>query len=482
MHKYKKAGVLLSLALLGAGCGDFLSGPGLTENPNSATTGTMLQQLIAVQANMFTRLEGQLARSAGMFTQQIIGSNNQQLQWGTQYGASESDIPAHMSSLYTGAGLLGLRNIQAAALAANDPLIGGIAKIWEGYAFGMATSVWGDLPYTEALDPAILTPKLDPQQAIYTAVQTRLDEGIALLRTAPTAGNCDPADLIYCAAPATRALQISRWIAAAYTLKARFWLHLVERQGNAAYTQALNAAQNGIAEAPANATQAQNGQAPGDFRSFHGTTIDQDANIWAEFLNSRQDLVAGDVLISILKARNDPRLAVYFAANASGNFVGANENNVAVGVGGPSVINGNNNVNRRALAFRQPFITWAENQLIMAEAKFALGDIPGASLNVNAVRVAVGMAPLGVVTFNDVMLEKYIAMFQNIDVWSDFKRTCIPLVRPFGPAPEVPGRLPYSVTERTANPNLPLPANYPAGTTGVSTLRNWNDPTACPRP
>ena len=479
MNRYMKAGVLLSLGLIGAGCKDFLSGPGLTENPNSPTEGTMLQQLVAVQANMFTRLEGQLARSAGMYTQQLIGSNNQQLTWGTQYSATESDIPAHMSSLYTGGGLLGLRNIQAAANTAGDKFIEGVAKVWEGYAFGMATSIWGDLPYTEALNPAILTPKLDAQQTIYSEVQKRLDEGIVLLKAAPTTGNCDPADLVYCATTGTRALQVSRWIAAAYTLKARFYLHMVERQGNAAYTSALTAAQTGLAEAPTTTAQAQNGQANGDFRSFHGTTVDQDGNIWAEFLLQRQDIVAGDVLVSILKARSDPRLAAYFNANSTGAFIGANENNVAVPANAaPSVIN---TAVRRALTFRQPYITWAENQLILAEAKYQLGDIPGATINVNNVRAAVGLPALAVVTFNDVMLEKYIAMFQNIDVWSDFKRTCIPLLRPFGAAPEVPGRLPYSVTERTANPNLPLPSAYPAGTTGTSPVRNWNDPTPCPR-
>lgn len=479
MNRYRRAAAVLSLALLGAGCGEFLSGPGLTESPNTPTQVTTLQQLIAVQANMFTRLEGQLARSAGIYTQQIIGSNNQQLQWATQYQQSESDIPAHMSAFYTGAGLLGLRNIQAGAEAAGDPFIAGIAKIWEGYAFGTATSVWGDLPYSEALDPAIQTPALDPQQQIYADVQTRLDEGIALLRSAPTAGNCEAGDLIYCATTGTRALQVSRWIAAAYTLKARFYLHLVERNGAAAYTQALAAANQGIAEAPANATQAIHGQAPGDFRSFHGATLDQDANIWAEFLNQRQDLVAGNVLVQILQSRGDPRLAAYFNPNAAGNFVGHSENNAPVGTGSASVIN---TTVRRAFTFRQPLVTWAENQLILAEAKYQTGDIAGATINVNNVRAAVGMAPLAIVTFNDVMLEKYIAMFQNIDVWSDFKRTCIPLVRPFGTAAEVPGRLPYSQTERTANTNIPLPSAFPTGTTAPSALRNWNDPAACPRP
>jgi hypothetical protein len=470
---------VLVLGLLGAGCTSFLEGPGLTENPNSAVVGTPLQQLIAIQANMFTRLEGQMARSAGMFTQQIIGSNNQQLQWGTQYGFSESDIPAHMSAFYTGAGLVGMRNVQAAGVAAGDKFLEGIGKVWEGYAFGTATSVWGDLPYSEALDPTIVTPKLDHQEDIYTAVQARLDEGITALKAAATTGNCDPGDLIYCATTVTRALQVSRWIAAAYTLKARFYLHLQERKGDAAYTSALAAANLGIAEAPTSATQAMHGQAPGDFRSFHGSTLDVDGNIWAEFLNSRQDLVAGNVLVAILKARSDPRLTAYFNTNAGGDVIGMNENAVVVGTGAASVIN---TAVRRVFNFRQPLVTWAENQLILAEAKYKLQGAAAALPHVNAVRIAVGMPSLASVTLDDVMTEKYIAMYQNIDVWSDFKRTCIPLVRPFGTATEVPGRLPYSSTERTANPNLPLPSAYPTGTTGPAALRNWNDPVACPRP
>jgi hypothetical protein len=472
----KRAILGLGVVLCAAACSDFLSGPGLTDNPNQATDATPLQQLIAVQASEFTRLEGQLARSAGIYTQQLIGSNNQQLQWATQYGQSESDIPGTMSAFYTGGGLVGLRNIQASANASGDKLLEGIAKIWEGLQFGTATSVWGDLPYSEALNPSILTPKLDPQQQIYDEVQKRLDEGIALLQAAPSTGNCEPADLIYCATATTRALQISRWIAAAYTMKARFYLHLVERNGNAAYTQALAAAQKGIAEAPTSATQAMHGQAPGDFRSFHGTTLDQDANIWYEFLNSRQDVVAGNTLIQILQSRGDPRLAAYFDPNSAGNFRGMDQNAKVPDNTPASVINISV---RRAPTFRQPLVTWAENQLIQAEAQYQLNGAAAALPFVNAVRTAVGMSALGAVTFQDVMIEKYVAMFQNIEVWSDWKRTCIPALTPFGSATEVPGRLPYSSTERVANPNIPLPSAYPAGTTGPAPLRNWDDPNKC---
>jgi hypothetical protein len=478
MSTYTKAGAILALTLVSAGCGDFLSGPGLTENPNNPTVGTALQQMIALQSNMSTRMEGQLARCAGVFTQQLIGSNNQQLSYCTQYGVTEQDISGQMSGFYTGGGLVAMRNIQNSG----DPLLAGIGKIWEGLAFGTATSVWGDLPYSEANNLAILAPQLDPQEDIYAEVQLRLDEGIASLQSAPSSGNCDPADLIYCASTTTlRATQIARWIAAAYTLKARFHLHLVERNGAPAYALALAAAQNGIAEVPTSAAQAMHGQAPGDFRTFHGNIQDFDANIWGEFLLARQDLVAGNSLIQILQSRGDPRIAAYFTPNSAGVYIGHNQNNVKIVTApaadsAPAVIN---TTVRRAFTFRQPLVTWAENQLILAEAKFMTGDSLGAVGHVNAVRSAVGMPSLGNVSFTDIMLEKHIAMYQNIDVWSDYKRTCIPTLTPFATNTEVLGRMPYGSAERTANSNVPLPSVYPGNTTGSSAVRNWNDPNPC---
>jgi hypothetical protein len=468
MNRYMKAGFVLSLATL-AGCDSFLAGPGLSENPNQPIDASAQAQFVAVQANMFTRFQGQLARSAAIYTQQLIGSNNQQLSWGTQYQVLETSMNDQMNPLYTGQGLVGLRNVQAVAKAAGDAQWEGIAKIWEAFLFGTAASIWGDLPYSEALNPEILTPKLDSQQELYNKVLALLDEGIGLLAGAgPGPG---PADLVYGG-------DVARWRRAAYTMKARFLLHLVERDGTSRYTQAIAAANQGINEAPTTPAQAMHGQAAGDFRAFHGATLG-DGNVWAQFLNQRQDVVAGHVLVQLLKDRNDPRLTQYFDAQGGSVVLGMNAEAVLVGTGAAAVVNSSV---RRVLTFRQPMVTWAENQLILAEAKFRTGDATGAAGHVNAVRRAVGMADLTTVNLQEIMLEKYIAQFQNIDTWSDFKRTCIPLVKPYLNNVEVPGRLPYGANERTANPNLPLPADYPAKTTGSSQQRNWNDPQACPRP
>src|SRR3954471_14175637 len=130
MNRSVRANLALTLALVGAaGCKDWLTGPGLTQNPNSPVGATAAQQLIAVQASGWVRLEGQLARNATFYTQQFIGTNNQQLTYGTQYTFTEADVSGFMSGLYTGAGLVGMRNIQSMSNAAGDATLEGISKI-----------------------------------------------------------------------------------------------------------------------------------------------------------------------------------------------------------------------------------------------------------------------------------------------------------------------------------------------------------------
>ena len=135
--------LIAALAGTAAGCGDFLSGPGLTDNPNSPTQATATQLFVAMQAGQATLMEGQVARSAAMYTQQLAGVANQQLAWGSQYAIGETDINQQFNGFYTGGGLVDLRNIEAAAHAAGDAQWEGIARIWEAFSMGTAASIWG---------------------------------------------------------------------------------------------------------------------------------------------------------------------------------------------------------------------------------------------------------------------------------------------------------------------------------------------------
>lgn len=449
-----------------ASCDEYLTGPGLTENPNQPIAASVDALFIAMQTRQFVLQEGQPARNSAIWTQQLAGVFNQQREWGSQYNLTENDIQGFFAGFYIGGGLKDLRKIQVEAQTANNPRLEAIAKVWEGFSFGTAASLWGDIPYREAVsdNPA---PKLDPQEQVYADVQALLSSAITQLQGAPTTSL--PSDLIY-------AGNSDRWRRAASTLKARYFLHVAPRAGQAAYQSALTAAQAGINEAPTSVTQALHGQAPGDFRAFHGTTLD-DGNIWSQFNEARTDLTANQRYVLVLRARNDPRLTQYFANATDGQIRGANQfGNTADGSTAFSLLNTTQRVTR---TFRQPFVTWTENQLIIAEAQFQLGNTAAALTAVNAVRTALGMPDLpGPITLEEIMVEKWIAQFQNIDSYSDYRRTCFPTLVPGGPssptpAAQVPGRFPYGSSERLQNPNIPPPSAQPA--------KNWNFATiTCP--
>jgi starch-binding outer membrane protein, SusD/RagB family len=449
-RSWKLTGVLA--AGLGLAACD-LEGPGLTENPNQPVVATTEQLYIAMQARQFVLQQGQLARQSAIWTQQVAGIFNQQKEWGSTYNVTENDISTHYNGVYIGGGLVDLRRIRREAAAAGNVRLEAFAKIWEALNIGTATSLWGDIAYREAVNAEqFAAPRLDPQEQVYADIQALLTEAIGQLQGAPTTPM--GIDLIYNG-------DSQRWIRAAHTLKARYHLHTGPRLGQAAYQLALQHAQQGINEPPANPTQAMHGQAPGDFRALHGNTLD-DANIWSQFLEARSDLAAHQTMITVLQQRNDPRLDAYFTPAGDGQWRGANqwgEGPGPWGLPGPP---------RTVRTFRQPFITWAETQLIMAEAHYQLGQAEQAREAVNRVRTAVGMPALPApITLEQIMLEKWIAQFQNVDAYSDFRRTCFPRLIPGGPnigtpAARVPGRLPYGVVERLDNPNVPPPGQQPA--------------------
>jgi hypothetical protein len=450
---------LLGAALIASaatGCKDFLNKEEVAQDPNNPTKATRDQLLVAAQAALFGLQESGIAQSACMWMQQCAGTGGRFVeQRGTNYQRLTSDYNNDFSQLYIGGGLVDLRKIQTSATADGDKVYAGVAKVLEAFLIGFGADAWGNIPYSEAASDNP-SPKFDNQLEVYAALQTLLTSAIADL---DGAGNGPVAfDLVYGGDKA-------KWKQAAYTLKARYYMHTAEgpTKGtfvSAAYQNAITAANNGIASAA------------NDFTAYHGAATSE-RNIWYQFLTASgfgQDLVAGARLVDLMKARNDPRLSTYFVPNEAGGFGGLDVNSAT-----PA-----NQVSALNLQpeYRQPLITWAENQLILAEAKFQTGGGAAAALpHVNAVRQAAGLAPLSAaqVTLQSIMEEKYIALFQNVEAWSDYRRTCFPVLDPAGTATEVPGRVYYGPAEENANPNTPTVTQQDASNGG----RNPNDPTAC---
>ncbi len=449
---------IAALALVGVltACDDYLSGPGLTDDPNKPSDATTDQLYHAMQVTQYAWHTGDIARHTSMWMQQMAGIGNQTTAR-DQYEITEQDFSFWFSGIWLGGGLIDMREIQARAEDSGDRLYAGIAKVWEAFLVGMAASFWGDFPYTESVGENA-TPPMDDQADIYADVQALLDEAIADL----AAGGDGPGavDLIY-------AGDAAKWRQVAHTLKARFYMHWVEAQastsasalaqtacGGSCVQLARDAAANGIST-PAN-----------NFRSIHSNTPGEE-NLWYQFMfvQRQGQISAGKRLVDLMKSRSDPRLSQYFAPDGSGDITGTPP------AGAPSSLL---SATRGDAGFDQPMVTYAENQLILAEANYRLNAETAALANLNNARQAEGLSALsglsGTALFQEIMLEKYIALFQNPESWNDYKRTCIPALTP-ARGTAVIARLLYGDDERNANPNIPAPNQQPS--------RNDNDPAGC---
>jgi hypothetical protein len=442
MHRLLRVAALAAIpAMLVTGCDDWLTGPKLTTDPNRPIEADRNQLFTGVQAQLFVQQTGEMARVTSMWTQQMAGTDRQYASYAL-YSLSEDDLSSYWDDVYGGGGLIDLRLIQSLSDTAGDRVYSGVAKVIEAYIIGTAASIFGDIPYSQALESD--TPELDEQLDVYAAIQTLLDDAIADLSSGEGTGPGD-FDLIYGG-------DASAWAEAAHTLKARFYLHVAEVDAGA-YASALAAAQMGISS-PAN-----------DFESIH-SDVTLESNIWYQFFRDRDSYIrAGKTLVDTLVARGDPRLSEYFAPAGNGTIAGAAQAALY-----DPVTQSPLSATRGAPSFDQPLITWEENQLIIAEAAYPTD--PGMALTaLNAVRTANGMpsiSPSGGALLHEIMIEKWIAMFQNIESYSDYRRTCVPNLAPAGSADVIPARVLYAFTERNTNPNVPPPSGQPA--------RNDNDP------
>jgi hypothetical protein len=462
------SGLVLAGSL--AGCSDFLEGDDLSNDPNAPSEATVSQLFVGAQSLQIIMNEGTLARISCIIVQQCGGTSRQHQSYGL-YVIAEDAADPEFSSIYVSGGLVDHRAIQTRSIEVGDSGFAGVGMVMEALNMGNAAGLWGDLPYSQALS-GNPTPPLDDQLAIYAGVQAKLDTAVLYLAaTGPTNVGPGIADLVYGG-------DLTKWLRAAYTLKARYHLHLAELEGTPRYTAAIAAATNGIND-PTGA---------GDYTTYHGTG-EPESNIWYQFTRIQRagDIAPGGTLVELMRARGDARLATYFApvppADATGAPCPLASDPLPYGGADPGGSFDPCTVSdfagtRVAPDFRQPLITYDENELILAESYARLGDDGNAQLHLNNVRVAKGgLAPTaatGPTLLQEIGQEQYIVLFQNVEAWATWKRTCTPVLVPAGGAAEVYPRLLYGNTERNANPNIPPPGVEPnAG-------RNDNDPNPCP--
>ena len=333
---------LTAIALLTTGCDVDKS---INDNPNDITLADVDPKLFlngAQLANAIVQVS-HLNRICGMYSGQLIGYTSL---YSNIYGYALSTVETNgeWNSAYIGV-ITNARHIQSAA--PDDKLLVGISKVLEANAIGTLALLTGDVPYSEIGQSDISDPKFDGQIEVLASLSTLLDGAISDLNGASS--RKESFDIYFNG-------DKDKWIAAAYTLKARYAL------ANKDYAGALAAAGNGISSSAGDMMYIPRGDAAinsGDKNLFY-TII---AGSRAGDLGN-----AGSFLLAILDSSN-----AKYRGNAKTNET-ARHGYYTID---ESSASGNTGVIEQFEP--QPIATYSENQLIKAEASARSGFASGLS-------------------------------------------------------------------------------------------------------
>jgi len=333
---------LTAIALLTTGCDVDKT---INDNPNDITLADVDPKLFlngAQLANAIVQVS-HINRICGMYSGQLIGYTSL---YSNIYGYALSTVETNgeWNSAYIGV-ITNARHIQTAA--PNDKLLVGISKVLEANAIGTLALLTGDVPYSEIGNSEISDPKFDAQIEVLASLSTLLDGAISDLNGASSRN--ESFDIYFNG-------DKDKWIAAAYTLKARYAL------ANKDYAGALAAAGNGISSSAGDMMYIPRGDAAinaGDKNLFY-TII---AGSRAGDLGN-----AGSFLLAILDSSN-----AKYRGNAKTNET-ARHGYYTID---ESSASGNTGVIEQFEP--QPIATYSENQLIKAEASARSGFSSGLS-------------------------------------------------------------------------------------------------------
>lgn len=191
--------------------------------PEKLLTGAQLSNTLAQV--------GHASKISAMYSGQLIGYAAQYRNI-YEYALTSEETTTTWSRIYQG--VVPQVRLIISKLEDRNLLLQGICRVMEAHAVGTAASIFGDVPYAEIFDEEISDPDFDEQVVVFAALQILLDTAIENLNEA---GDAVIAEDIYYAGDR------QKWLEAAWTLKARYYMH------TKSYALAYAAAQNGISDA-----------------------------------------------------------------------------------------------------------------------------------------------------------------------------------------------------------------------------------------
>lgn len=456
MKKFLKiAGGIAAIAVassLTVGCDKYFEDA--IPSPNDPVSVTPALLLSSIEISTFATYSGQIARQTAVMHQQMagtsVGSQSQEI---ANYNITELTNENEWGTIYSGAIVNAQLLTDEDGYGKGNPWYRGIAKVLMALNYGVATDLWGDVPFSEdGLGAAgNFNPKYDTQEDVIEGIQDLLTDAIADLQAPEAANTAFPGidDFIFNG-------DVTMWIKTAHAIKARYANRLSKRNAAGSATDALmhvNAAYTAGFAGPAD---------DANMYFYDGNSLNQ----WYAYEQQRGGyLRVCETFVDALNATSDPRLPVFVGPDDNGGISGTPYDDVDVTT--TSYVG----AYYASATSPLPLVSFVELKFIEAEAKLRSGDASGAAMAHNdAVKAsvlqvtgaadptfeaAVANETAGSITLQKIMEQKWVALFIQTEAYADWRRTGFPVLtpNPNGDVPGIPRRLITPQNERLYNTN-----------------------------
>lgn len=398
------------------------------------------------------------------------------------------------------------RSVENKSIANGETFYQGMAIIMQSLNYQMAVDMWNDIPYSQATNPSILTPKYDKGSDIYLDLLKRLDAAIVLIKGADAAKNFNIAngDILRVSAnglPSTTGLNTAanrklKWIKFANTLKLRLLIHMSQMPTigalQATEIAKINAEGSGFLNA---------GETIGVNPGF---ITAKPNHFWSNYIydqagnESNSFNRANNYSLNLMKSLSDERYKYFYKpipgspGTLPAHWVGIDyapinsnplfKSNVTSNIGGaPTPAGGSTGLGKSA-TMDAWILTAAESLFLQAEAKARGWNVTGTALALYQSAVRESFSWLGVPNaiatantylaqsdtriqfgtslaenINAIAWQKYLAFNGNshLEMWNDYRRLdIIPIPLSIDPGRgnnAIPVRFPYPQTEYDFN-------------------------------
>ena len=336
--------------------------------------------------------------------------------------------------------------------------------IMRAYFFMVATDMWGDIPYSDALQGVgSLTPVYDPQEDVYNGIIAELDAALTLIDDdAAALGFNGTEDIMYGG-------DMSAWRRFANTLKLKAYMRMINADPTQAQQGVTQILSSGV---PLISDQSEDGEVP----FFSGV---QNRNPQWEQNNARpNDFGPSTFMLNLMDGLNDPRVGMYFdeptnfPGTQQGEVNGTNANDLLPNVGDYSRLG----TNFKAQTTPSQLLTNYERLFLEAEAAIRGWHNPGDAKSLYDQAVTASFAKYGIDlgTYLDdnepaafpttgtmdeqleaLFTQKYLALFsRGLEAYSEYRRTLVPALAPAANNTNdniIPTRFPYAQSEISNN-------------------------------